>query len=355
MWETTIRWTQDGTFYDRVNPASFSWSTSLLGDGSATLTFKTDDAFLPLPRHPYDLFRPNLLAVDLRWGDFVAFFGKIEDWSYDRDAGLITVRAVELANEFKWRMTYGVANYQDGTLVVQNRTHSGAVARILERFMFWDSGWRYPIDLPADAPGTFSDPGWEYWRKNRISDLIEQVREQGYEIYLRPYVAAGGITRLQTRVAPRVTLATSTFNLQAQRSPLGSVSYTVDGSRQLTGVQALGNGSGQDQETRYAYAFPGEPIPFRDAKIDLADLTGQALQGAANAALTNDRNAIVQWSVGEFNVSDEWTPDHAAVGRVWQIDSYGDPVIPDGRHNLRVIRASGSLGTVIKTEVQSAT
>lgn len=354
MWEASIRWTQDGTFFDRIDPATFTWSTSILGDGEATLTFRVDDAARPLPRTPQELFRPNLLAVDLRWGSFVAFYGKIEGWVLDDDTATITVTAVELANEWKWRMTYGVANYGDGTLVVRGRSHSGAVARILERWMFWDAGWRYPVDLPSDTPGSFNDPGWEYWRKYRISDLIEQIREQGYEVYLRPYVTAEGNTRLQTRVAPAVTIGVTTLNLQAAKRPIAKIQYTVDGSRQLTGVQALGNGSGQDQETAYAYAFPGDPIPFRDAKIDFPDLTGPALQQAANAALSADRNALVQWSIGEFSIGEEWTPEDAAVGRVWQLDSHGHTVIPDGRHALRVIRASGSLGTVISTEVQYA-
>lgn len=354
MWEASIRFTRTGGFFERIIPATFDWSTSLLGDGEATLTFKVDDAALPLPRRPEELFQPNRMAVDLRWGSYVAFFGRIETWDLNDDTATITVTATELANEWKFRMTYGVANYEQGTLSVQQRTHSGAVARILERFMHWDAGWTYPIDLPADAPGGFSDPGWEFWRKNRISDLIEQIREQGYEVYMRPYVAPDGATRLQTRVAPKITLGTSSFHLQAAKRPIAKIRYRVDGSSQKTGVQALGNGSGQIQPTAYAYAVAGEDIPFRDAKVDFSDLVGDPLQEAANAALAADRNAIVQWSIGEFNISDEWPPEHAAVGRVWQIDSIGHTVIPNQRHMLRVIRATGSLGTVIKTEVQSA-
>lgn len=352
MWEATVRKSMTGVYFDRVYPASFDWSTSVLGDGEATIVFKIDDEEIPLPRAAADLFVPNAHSIDLRWGAFVAFHGKIEDWAYDRDAGTVTVAAVELANELKWRMPYGVNAYELGTLDIPGRTHAGAIARILARFMQWSPEWVYPIDLPADAPGSFTAT-WEYWRKARISDLIEQVRAEGYEMYLRPYVAESGATRLQTRVAPRVTLETSSFNLSAAELPLAKIRYKVDGARQLTGLQGVGNGSGQDQPTAWAGA-PAPSIPIRDAKADFPDMVGARLQAATNAALAADAAPVTQWSVGEFNVSEEWGPEHAAVGRVWQIDSHGDPVIPDGTHTLRVIRASGSLGTVINTEVQNA-
>lgn len=354
QWEVAVRHSRTGALADRVYPGSFDWSTSLLGDGRATITFQDRDAAQRLPKDPHELFQPNARAIDLRWGSFVAFFGKIESWEEDLDTGIITVKAVEFANEWKWRMTYGVANYQDGTLTVQGRSHSGAVARILQRFMNWGPGWLYPIDLPADAPGTFTDPGWQFWRKLRISDLLTQIRQQGYEVYLRPYVTETGETRLQTRVAKRVTLSPSSFKLPADKTPLAGIRYRVDGSRQLTGVQALGNGSGEIQETAYAWAMPGEDIPFRDAKVDFPDLVGAPLQEAATEALTADRNAVRQWSVGEFICSEKWGPEHAAVGRVWQIETNKYGRIPDGVHSLRVIRAAGTLGTVIKTEVQNA-
>lgn len=353
MWECTVRYMQNGAVRDRVYPtADSTWATSILGDGEGLFTFKTNDAAMPLPRSPRDLFIPNALGIELRWGEFVAYFGKIENWSYDRDTATVTVSTIELANEWKWRMPYGVNNYASGDLSIPGRTESGAVARILARFMQWTPEWQYPIDLPADAPGEFT-AYWEYWRKLRIDDLIQKVRERGFEVYLRPYATSTGETRFQARVARRITVGTSTFNLQAEKSPLGQVRYTVDGTQQLTGLQGLGNGRGQDQPVAWAGYGPYS-IPIRDARRDFPDLTGEQLQRATAESFEADREPLVQWSVGEYTVGDGWTPAEAAVGRVWQVDSHGDPAIPDGRHMLRVIRASGSLGAVIKTEVQGA-
>lgn len=355
MWRAAVRTSREGQFLHRITPATFDWDTSIRGDGTATLTFNVNDPDHGLPegQDPEDVFFPNRSAVDLRWGTHVAFFGKVDHWVYDVDTGKITVKAVELAHEWSWRMTYGVGNYEQGTLEVNDRTHSGAAAAILERFTQWGEGWRYPIDLPADAPGSFSAK-WEYWRKYRISDLIEQIREQGFEVYLRPYVAANGSTRLQSRVARRVTLGTSSFHLEADDRPIKKITYARDGSRQLTGVQGLGNGTGRDQHVAHAGFIAGSDIPYRDAKLDFPDLKGQALQDAAMAALEDRRDPFTQWSVGEFIASDQWEPAHATPGRVWQIETRRNSVIPAGVHTLRVIRARGGLGPKIQTEVQHA-
>lgn len=355
MWVCSIRTSQEGALLHTVYPTSCDWSMSVLGDGTATITFKIDDAERPLPADAHELFRPNATAFDLRWDDeYVAFFGKIESWDLDDDSNTITVRAVQLEHEWAWRMTYGVANYVNGTLEVNNRTISGAVARILERWMLWWDTWKYAVDLPADAPGSFSDPGWEYWKRNRIADLIQQIRDLGYEVYLRPYIASNGTTRLQTRVAPRITVGTTRIHLSAADKPISQIKYTVDGTRQITGAQGLGTGSGEDQPVAWAGHMDGSPIPIRDVRLDFPDLKGQPLEDATYNALLENREPTVQWSVGKFHIGGPWLPSHVEIGRVMQLESQGHPVIPDGEHMLRVIRARGTLGLDIRPEVQRA-
>lgn len=353
MWEVWVRDAKSGAPIERVFPVAFPWSSSINGKGSATATFKINDAENPLTRDQvWSLFLPNNRLLSLQWGDYVAFAGKIDGWKYNRKSQTVVVSAVDLWNEWDWRLTYGVSGYLSGSLAVSNRTHSGAVATILNRGMQWGPLWVYPIDLPADAPGTFSAM-WEYWRKMKISDLLNQVRDEGYEIYLRPYIASDGNLRFQTRVAPQVTVGTSSFHIFADESPLSKVEYELDGSRQLTGLQGLGNGTGQDQDVAWAGAGV-YTIPIRDAKQDFADLTGARLQAATNAALAADVTPLVQWSIDEFTIDpDVWTPEHAEIGRVWQVEAFGDAVIPDGTYTLRVIAAGGDLSMKIRTEIQS--
>lgn len=359
-WETYVCESITGQIVRRVTPAAASWSTGLLGKGEGSFTFQVtndadpDDGVLGAGEAPA-LFAPNARKIVHRWGDFV-FDAKIDAWEYSRDASSVTVEAVEWRNELAWRLTYGVNNYLAGTLAVTNRTHAGAVRAILARFLQqgqpWAPDWAYPWDLPADAAGGFSAV-WEYWKKFRISDLIAQIEDEGFEVYLRPYFS-GTSVRAQVRVEPRVTIGASTFHLQAEDSPLGDVRYRRDGSRQLTGLQGVGNGSGEAQAVAWA-GLPGTPsIPIRDAKEEFPDLEGTRLQATTNARFAAEQNPVGQWSVGDFTITDDYLPEHAAPGRVWNVQSKGDPVLPDGPATLRVISVSGGLGLKLKTEVQNA-
>lgn len=329
-----------------------SWSTNLGGTGQSTWVFNArpgDDALTAARLASW--FLPNARFLALRWGSTVVGAWKIEDWDYDDDKGTVTVTAVEIRGETKWRMTYGLDAYLDGTLTVTNRSHQGAVRAIVNRFIRGgQQEWRYPIDLPADGAGSFTAT-WEYWRKFTIADLLTQIEDEGQEVLFRPYLS-GRQLRFQVLVAPRVQVGQSFFHLQADDSPLGGIHYQLSGANQITGAQGVGNGTGQDQEVRYAGA-PPYTIPIRDVKRQFPDLVGDRLQAAANAWYAVDKNPTAQWTVGTFTISEDFPPDHALTGRGWQLESKRHPIFPDGPHTLRVIAASGSWSNQIKTEVQS--
>ncbi|KIP93376.1 hypothetical protein RU09_06065 [Microbacterium sp. MEJ108Y] len=350
-------WTHDAITGDerkQVFPAAegAQWSVNLTGTGTCTFVFVVNDAETGMDGAEIDAtFAPNSTLLSLQWGTTVMGAWKIEDWDYDEDKGTVTVTGVELRNEAAWRMTYGVSNYEAGTLAVVNRNRQGAVRAILARFMQWSPEWAYPIDLPADGAGTFTQT-WQFWKKLTIQDLLTQVEDDGVEVFLRPYLTAARQLRFQTIVAVKVSVGTSYFHLQAEDRPLSGVHYKKSGAEQLTGLQGIGTGSGQDQPVAWSGGGP-YLIPIRDAKREFPDLEGTRLQSATNATLADLRNPIVQWTVSTFTASDEHPPSEAVVGRGWQLQSEGHPQFPDGTHTVRVIAASGSFSNVISVEVQS--
>lgn len=331
-----------------VEPGT-SWSTNLTGTGECAFVVGAGEDHYrnaDLAR----LFTPNARLLALRYGTTVLGAWKTEEYDYDEDSGTVTVTGNELRGETKWRMTYALSNVQAGTLIVENKSISGAVRAILARFMQWTSGWHYPIDLPADGPGDFSAE-WPWWKKFTIADLLAQIEEEGYEVVLRPYLS-GRQLRFQTLVAPKVTHGQSYFHLQAEDRPLSGVRWKVSGMDQVTGVHGLGEGTGQDQATAVAGNMTFL-IPARDVKVSFPDATGARLQAATDAARDAGRHPIEQWTVGAFTVSDTYGPEHALTGRAWRLDSKGHPVFPDGPHALRVIAAKGTWSKSISTEVQS--
>lgn len=331
-----------------------AWSVNIACTGECTWVFRIDEPELPLTIALIrTLFTPNARMLALRWGTAVLGAWKIEDWDYSDDARTVTVTGVELVrNEAKWRMTYGLSEYELGTLTVTGRSYVGAVRAIMSRFKDRSAAWSYPIDLPPDQAGSFTQT-WEYWKKFTIEDLLVQIESEGVEVYFRPYLTAARQLRFETRVETRVVVGSSTFPLQAEDSPLSGVHYRVNGAEQITGGQGTGEGTGQDQEVRYA-GGPPYPIPIRDAKKQFPDLTGNRLQAATNAWFAESKDPTVQWTVETFTASDTYPPTHAVAGRGWTLQSTGHPVFPNGPHSLRVIAASGGFGKQIRTEVQSA-
>lgn len=353
MWETWIFNMMTGDLIERVWPQSSPWSTSLLGDGSADTVFRVDDEERPLPRAKiWSLFRPNQRGIAHLWGSHVSYAGKIESWTGDRDAGAVTVKSVELRNETAWRLTYGVNQYENGTLTISNRSHAAAAGLVFQRFMQWSADWQYPIDLPnLTTTGSFS-ASWPYWKKLRISDLLTQIEEEGYEVYLRPKLVGTQI-RYDVVTQAKIRTGVTTFILDAAESPLLGISYTVDGAEELTGVQGLGEGTGQDQPAKWAGApsAPGKPV--RDTKMTFPDLAGDRLQEATNAAAAAGDEPVLQLSVRSFQMSDGWGAVHATPGRGWIVKAAGDPIIPDDDHVVRVIRTSGDVTSdQIETETQ---
>ena len=351
--ETWIYDMRTGALIRRVYPHDHQWQTSLKGDGTSTAIFKTDDAERPAPGAAS--IRPNARGLAVVWGSVVEYAGKIESWKYSRDAQTLTVSTVELRNEMMWRLTYGVNQYENGTLTITNRNASGAVRAILARAMQWSSEWALPIDLPADGTGSISVE-WENWRKLRISDCLQQVEEAGYEVYLRPYYDADNRRiRFQTLVSSRIVLAQRTaFHLAAAEIPIDTIEYAYDGSREVTGVQGLGDGMEQDQKVAWAGSTTGQDIIIRDTKKAYPDLEGVRLQAATDAGLLEDQDPLTQWSIGRYRISDDWGAQHAVPGRQWAVTSAGDPYIPDGIHELRVIATNGNVNSLaIGVEVQA--
>jgi hypothetical protein len=330
-----------------------TWSMNLSGTGQCEFSFRADDAETGMTRADIDrLLTPNSRMLCLRWGDAAVGAWKVEDWDYNQDDETITVPGVELRNETKWRMTYGVNNYEAGTLEIVGRSASGAVRAIISRFMQWAPEWVYPIDLPADGAGDITAK-WEFWKKFSIDDLLTQIEELGYEILLRPYLTVGRQLRYETLVAAKIRTGSNYFHLQAEESPLGGIGYKVSGAEQVTGGQGLGSGSGQDQPVAWAGGAP-YLIPIRDAKKTFPDLAGDQLQKATNAWVAAARNPVEQWRARTFTASADYPATQAMVGRGWDFESKAHRILPDGVHPVRVIACNGTFSNQISVEVQSA-
>ncbi|MFF7683157.1 hypothetical protein ACFZA2_10380 [Microbacterium sp. NPDC007973] len=369
-WSLWVHDSVTGEPIERVDWAEGSdgpFSASIAGDGQSSILVYASSLLNPDAAPGQEngriasLFAPNLRFLVRWWGvnggahplDDPLVAHKIESWDYDDDKGTVAVTAVDLIGEAAWRLVGGVAAEKDVTLTISGRSAAGAVRQTLARMMQWGPEWVYPIDLPADGPGDFSGT-YPFWKGFSIEEILDEIRKsEGVEIYLRPYATQSGGIRFQTRVGAPVTIGGAKFYLGAAETPISGVKYRIDGSRQVTGVRGIGNGTGEDQKTAWAGGGPFA-IPIRDTKKSFDDMEGDALHRAVSQSFATGRQPIAQWDIGSFVIGADYPPELSAPGRVFNIEVHGNPVIPDGVHTLRVMAVSGGNGRQMKPEVQYA-
>lgn len=329
----------------QVHPSSGSWRTRINGHDESSFTFQLRDAENPMPRDLVrDLFRANARMLVLSDGGHVKCATVNLTPVYDRESGTVTVRGRGIRMFAKQRMTFGVANYAQGDLPIVGRSYSGAVRAIVQRMMQWGGIWPLPIDLPADGSGSYSNDvkRWDFYL---IDDLLGQVEAEGVEVYFRPYLDAAGSVRFQTRVASQITIGSALhLPVSVEESRVTGLSVTEDGSMQLTGAFAIGEGTEADTVTGLAWAMAGEDSPVRDAALQLKQVADVgALSRAALAELTERRNTIKEWS---FKLAMDGLPvDAATPGSLLDLDVRGDEWIPDGIYRQRVLSNGGVFGS----------
>lgn len=335
------------------------WSTGIGGAGDSNVTIVVNDADYPVaPGQVIDLFTPNARMLVRWWGthggananDVVMCAHKIESLDYDQDAGTVTVTAVDATDFATWRLIDGVGANKYSTLTIAGRSASGAYRAALQRMIQWNADWTLPIDLPDDTAGPFSG-SWVFWKGVLISDVLKEIKDRtGADLYLDPHATSTGGVRFLGRVGAPITVGGARIHIGAAETPVAGIHYRTDGKSQVTGVLGIGQGTGEDQKTRWAGGIIN--IPIRDTRVTFPDLVDDALQQATNTYYAEHLPPVVQWDVGSYTISDGWPPELVKPGRSLTLVVRGDPVIPDGDYTVRVVSVSGGNGRQLKPEVQ---
>lgn len=332
----------------RVHPEDGRWTSRLTGYDDSSWTFRLRDKDTGLPRDMVrSLFQPNARMLVLSEGNHVKSATVITERGYADNDGVLTTRGEGINLFEQQRLTFGVANYGDGDLSIVNRSYSGAVRAILQRMMQWGGLWPLPIDLPADGAGPYSKDvkRWDFYL---IADLLAEIEAEGQEIYRRPYFA-GTQLRFQTLVGSEIVRGSSSdLPVSVRQSRVSNLRVTEDGSNQLTGAFAIGEGTEMDTVTGFAWAMAGELSPVRDAAVQqkqTADVS--ALNRVAYAELAKRRNTRKEWAFDV--VTRGLRADATAPGAVLNMDVRENTFIPDGLYGQRVMAVSGRWGSHVES------
>jgi len=355
MWSYAIHDTRTGAHLLEVQPSSCSWTRRMTGTGSGSVDFELFDSDTAIPRVTIrGLLAPTSRTLVVSWGTHVSFAGVVMDTSYARDTGVVTANLTELRTLFAKRMTGGVNQYgAPWNFSYTNRSAAGAVRAILARAMAPSSEWDFPIDLPADGAGTLSR-GVDYFETVTIEDLLLEVEDQsGVTVDFRPYLSGNSLRWEARAVGTTQTFGTTDLPVSPPGSRVTGLTVQGDGKKQVTGVLALGNGTGEDMLTAYAptSGSGATEIPVRDEKRESKDLkTAAQLQRFADAEYAKWSKVREQLSF-KVRADDELTPAFVQVGRLLRMDVRGDPWLPDGVRSQRVIALAGDMGLGLTPEV----
>lgn len=352
VWTFEFYRTQDGSHPTVYSMAASEgqWATRLTGRGQAQHQIPLANSGMSYS-DIRDLSTGNKYTIVQKWGSHVTYAGVIQRVWYVRSKQMLYITSQELRQAYmNDRMLYGVYNYEPGgtVLSVSNKSHSGATRAVLAKAMSWDWFWELPIDLPADGSGGFS-ASWQHSERLKLEDHLTQIEADGCEINFRPYISSGNL-RYATEVASQVTVGSAT-SLNADGGPIIDITPTFDYAREMTGLLGFGKGG----TGAYAYGYsPGDgsaAIGVRDSWLSFPDIDGARLEAAVEA-MDYVGYPTEQWSV-DLNI---WPngPAAYAPGSLLNISISGDPIIPDGTHNMRVIALHGDLGTTVTAEVQRA-
>lgn len=338
-----------------VHPKSGRWARKP-GAGSGDHSFNLRDPRWGLPRAiARSLFEPNIRTLVVAWDGAPVYAGVIHSAEYHRATGDVAVRHVDVRVLFSQRLTFGVGGYSDGDLAVTGKSLSGLVRAILKYGVGADGRggpeWGLPLDLPADTSGSHS-LDVKRWEWATIENLLSRVEKLGATIDFDPYYAANGALRYVARVgAPRLPGATSEFVVTASKSPVTSLTYKWDGSKQLSGCFYMGMGSEADMKWGEAGYIEGPRMPVRDAARSAKDVDEVAkLTQMAMHDLVQHRAPSEEWSFGVVIDGAVSPLSLRPGGRVTMI-SDGDDFVPDGAHELVVTGLSGDLSRLIVPEV----
>jgi hypothetical protein len=354
-WSFNIYNTQTGTHELTLpEPSGADWNARLSGKGIGRHAFPLYGAGVSRD-DIRELTRGNTYTITQEWGDHVAYAGVIQRPWYRKKTRTLEVASIELRGAyFNDRMLYGVPFYHptNSVLTLTSKSYSGAVRAVIDTAIS-DLGWELPIDLPADGSGSFS-ADWKFNDRLKVEDHLQQIEDDGCEVYLRPY-KDGTALRWETIVeAPGVQLGTATeLDLAGDDSPVLDLEVYTDYVRQMTGVLAFGKG-GSSAPTAYA-PFMGVPLGLsvRDTWVTFSDIEDTTrLQQAADTLYNVLHFPTEVMSFGLHIFPDG--PEFTAPGRLLELTSTDDEYILDGPYTKRVVGLRGGLGSTVTPEVQDA-
>ena len=353
-WTYGVYETATGRMVAPVQPSDCSWTRKLDNKGTGSFTFKVHDPSSYPGQSPQVLFMEDEHTIVAIWDDkHSAYAGVIEETAYDWGRGEITVQTREVRALFETRFTGRPDNYgPEGWDFLVDGTIGAGVQALAARATGHGPGYSLPI-VPDDGPG--AGGAWRreinYYEAITIEDLFQEAEALGCYIDFNPDLTADGDLVWVLVTALDLDRGVQPIVVGAPNSPVVAFSTRRSSMDRASGVIALGEGSGKDQQHGAAWGALGTVA--RDRTISLGDEKEPAqLVTAAQVEQAEIRNPALKWSLSlRMGGETALRPWLVRCGRTLEIHTPDDPYLIDGPRDKVVLSLSGDTSDVVTVEV----
>ena len=356
-WTVWVCNTTTGERLMRLPAASFTWERALNSGASGQATFKlADPTFAGLDMRSLTSLVARTLVIEWVEAPGVAgepvYAGLIWKRVYDRDTQTLTVEHSDLWSILSRRLlvSQSTTGVEKTKLEFLNLSVSTVVKKVVQTGT---------SDLPMVYWGDFTgsrDQTYAGYLLKPVADALQDLIDQpdGPDVDFRPIWGPSG---LQWQMRSNEQFGTYTWNMSASQSGVSGITVTEDGSKLSNNVFAVGQGTEADSIIRanvWATSYP--LLQSSEAHKDVKDVA--KLDGFVSEGLRIHTSPTTQWSFdmlasgGNGDAPDQTTVTDLRLNGALSLYSKGDPWIPDGWQQHRLIRYSGDMGSKVKLEFQ---
>lgn len=337
-----------GEVVDRVPVADFRWSRLLSAGGDGRVTIPLDGSLSRAALR--DHLTPWRRILVLERHGRVEFGGYVLGHRYVLGGSAVEVTLRDVwklwARRGSWDRAPAVtakwSGVVPGTLGVQawsavhRGRNTGGVLNLT----------RFPVSLISTGGGASVTRYYYGYHFEMITDTLSGLMDEGLDIYVQPRWLSGSFD-WGFRCGPAWTSGV-VREFTASTAVPGVVELTVgaDAERVTNNATRLGEGSEVDMLGRSRQNF-SSPYPVLDRVTSAKTVSDPAqLDQQALGDLSLYAEPTEQW---DFKVR---ASEQIDIGDTVRINVSGDPWIPDGWHERRVVKVSGDLGEFVSIGVQ---
>lgn len=339
-----------------------SWRASLTQPGEGTFRVLVRDARSPL--HPdvvERLLQDWATVIVVEDAGHVHHAGIVTRDRWSSATGVLTLQTIEIAQLLTKRLHTDVHSYTPQGVVL-----SGDSIRSLQRevvhkaFLDGPGRWRLPVDLPERrfGPMVFEWFGFNFKTAQAALDELAGMTGAGH-MFLRPGLGGG---RLRWRLEigdPRLDAGTIRIPGATSQVPIvgraTNIEVQGDGVDRMTGVIAVGDGSGEDKTFGRAGSERVQVAPWGpwlDSTVTVSQIDNPAQLDLTAAGELEAR----AWKLTQIDfdvMQGDWlTPGLVRPGSTVVLDWPGDERLPAGRYGQYVLAVSGGAGPILTLDTQ---